>query len=45
MLRNVIAAGDFGPAVLEWINVASLAIEILAADVVRTVALEATFET
>jgi len=32
MLRNVIAAGDFGPAVPEWIKV------------VRTVALEATFE-
>ena len=33
MLRNIIPSGDLGPAVLEWIKV------------VRTVALEATFET
>jgi uncharacterized membrane protein len=34
MLRSVFAAGQFGSAVLEWIEVASLVIEILAVAII-----------
>jgi uncharacterized membrane protein len=34
MLRNVIGVGQFGSAVLEWIEVASLVIEILAVAII-----------
>jgi uncharacterized membrane protein len=34
MLRNVIGVGQFGSAVLEWIEVASLVIDILAVAII-----------
>ena len=34
MLRNMIATGEFGAIVLEWIKVASLVIEVLAAAII-----------
>ena len=34
MLHNVIASASFGEAILEWIEVAALAIEILAAVII-----------
>lgn len=34
MLRNVIAAGEFGTVVLEWIKIAALVIEVLAVVII-----------
>ena len=34
MLHNIIAAGQFGSTILEWIEVAALAIEILAVAII-----------
>ena len=43
MLHDLIASTGAGERILEWIEVASLAIEILvAANIIRTVALEST---
>jgi len=41
MLRNIIAAGDFGRAALQWIKAASLAIEILAVAIITVATLYA----